>query len=105
MNTRHDPMACSLPLGLLALLNAAAVGLHDGSAGVRVPAAHRRQESECVTGYAFNKPQLDIAPPSSATSGALYAPMMATATAVDGGIRKRMTEEDAALKLARERRR
>jgi short-subunit dehydrogenase len=60
--------------------------------------------SERVSGYASDKLQLDNAPPSTATSGALHAPM-ATGTAVDGGVRKRMAEEDAAMKRAREERR
>ena len=60
--------------------------------------------TERLSGYASDKLQLDIAPPSTATSGALHAPM-ATGTGVDGGVRKRMAEEDAAMKQAREQRR
>jgi short-subunit dehydrogenase len=60
--------------------------------------------SERLSGSASDKLQLDIAPPSTATSGALFKPM-ATGTGVDGGVRKRMAEEDAAMKQAREPRR
>jgi short-subunit dehydrogenase len=60
--------------------------------------------AERMSGYASDKLQLNVAPPSAATSGALHAPM-ATGTSIDGGVRKRMAEEDAAMKRAHKQRR
>jgi len=56
--------------------------------------------TERASGFASDKLQLDVAPPAPATSGNLHRPMQA-GTTVDGGMRRRMAEEDAAMRQAR----
>lgn len=60
--------------------------------------------TERLSGFASDKLQLDVAPLTPATSGNLHQPMQAGST-VDGGIRARMAQEDAAMEKARESRR
>ena len=59
--------------------------------------------TERLSGYASDKLQLDVAPLTPATSGNLHKPMPEGVT-VDGGVRRRMAEEDAAMRRARESR-
>jgi short-subunit dehydrogenase len=60
--------------------------------------------TEHLSGSASDKLQLDVAPLAPATSGNLHQPMQAGST-VDGGMRARMAQEDAAMEKAREGRR
>lgn len=55
--------------------------------------------TERISGNVSHKYQIETAPPAPSTSGSLYEPMKAGRT-VDGGVRKRMEQEDAARKEA-----
>jgi len=63
--------------------------------------------TERISGNVSHEEQIETAPPAPPTKGALYEPMQSGRT-VDGGVRKRMAQEDAArerMEQGREQRR
>lgn len=56
--------------------------------------------SERISGNIYHRLQIETAPPAPPTAGALHQPMQSGGT-VDGGVRKRMEQEDAIRKEKR----